>query len=102
MAVEVLHLKTASSLLDEETVLSTRALAETGIFAGYRVIEVPEGEVPAAWPKVVPNSRGPQILVYHRTRDFMRRVSAHVSVGAAYKVEKAMGAFFTLIREDAS
>jgi hypothetical protein len=64
--------------------------------------EVPEGEVPAAWPKVVPNSRGPQILVYHRTRDFMRRVSAHVSVGAAYKVEKPMGAFFTLIREDAS
>lgn len=41
---EVLHLKTASSLLDEETVLSTRALAETGIFAGYRVVEVPEGE----------------------------------------------------------
>ena len=41
---EVLHLKTASSLLDEETVLSTRALAATGIFAGYRVIEVPPGE----------------------------------------------------------
>lgn len=41
---EVLHLKTASSLLDEETVLSTRALAATGIFAGYRVIEVPLGE----------------------------------------------------------
>lgn len=41
---EVLHLKTASSLLDEETVLSTRALAATGVFAGYRVIEVPEGE----------------------------------------------------------
>lgn len=41
---QVLHLKTASSLLDEETVLSTRALAATGIFAGYRVIEVPAGE----------------------------------------------------------
>ncbi len=41
---QVLHLKTASSLLDEETVLATRALAATGIFAGYRVIEVPEGE----------------------------------------------------------
>jgi dimethylargininase len=40
----VLHLKTASSLLDAETVLSTRALAATEIFAGYRVIEVPEGE----------------------------------------------------------
>lgn len=41
---EVLHLKTASSLLDEETVLATRALAATGIFAGCRVIEVPAGE----------------------------------------------------------
>ena len=41
---EVLHLKTASSLLDEETVLSTRALAATGIFDGYRVIEVPAEE----------------------------------------------------------
>ncbi len=41
---EVLHLKTASSLLDEETVLATKTLAATGIFAGYRVIEVPEGE----------------------------------------------------------
>lgn len=41
---EVLHLKTASSLLDAETVLATRALAATGIFAGYRVIEVPSSE----------------------------------------------------------
>jgi len=41
---EVLHLKTASSLIDEETVLATRALAASGIFAGYRVIEVPAGE----------------------------------------------------------
>lgn len=41
---EVLHLKTASSLLDEETVLATRALAQTGIFTGLRVIEVPAGE----------------------------------------------------------
>ena len=45
---EVLHLKTASSLLDEETVLATRALAATGIFAGYRVIEVPEAEAGGA------------------------------------------------------
>lgn len=41
---EVLHLKTASSLIDEETVLATRALVRSGIFQGYRVIEVPEGE----------------------------------------------------------
>lgn len=41
---EVLHLKTASSLIDAETVLATQALAETGIFGGMRVIVVPEGE----------------------------------------------------------
>jgi dimethylargininase len=41
---EVLHLKTASSLVDEETVLATRALVQSGIFAKYRTIEVPEGD----------------------------------------------------------
>ena len=41
---EVLHLKTASSLIDEESVLATAPLAASGIFAGYRVIEVPAGE----------------------------------------------------------
>jgi dimethylargininase len=40
----VLHLKTASSLIDEQTVLATAPLAASGIFAGYRVIEVPAGE----------------------------------------------------------
>jgi dimethylargininase len=41
---EVLHLKTASSLLDGETVLATAPLIASGIFAGYRVLEVPAGE----------------------------------------------------------
>jgi dimethylargininase len=41
---EVLHLKTASSLIDEETVLATAPLAASGIFADYRVLEVPAGE----------------------------------------------------------
>ncbi len=43
-----LHLKTASSLIDEETVLTTAALAASGIFEGFRVITVPEGEERAA------------------------------------------------------
>jgi dimethylargininase len=38
----VLHFKTASSLLDEETVLATRRMAESGVFAGLRVLVVPE------------------------------------------------------------
>lgn len=41
---EVLHLKTASSLVDEETVLATAPLVASGIFASYRVLEVPAGE----------------------------------------------------------
>ena len=39
----VLHLKTASSLIDEETVLATAALAASGIFDAYNVIEAPTG-----------------------------------------------------------
>lgn len=45
---EVLHLKTACSLLDEETMLVTPALARSGIFDGFRVLTVPEGEEGAA------------------------------------------------------
>jgi dimethylargininase len=40
----VLHFKTDCSLLDGETILSTARLAESGCFAGYRVILVAEGE----------------------------------------------------------
>ena len=45
---EVLHLKTACSLLDEETILCTPRLAESGIFAGFRQVITPEGEEAAA------------------------------------------------------
>ena len=61
--------------------------------------QVPEGPVAAGWPEVVPNSHGLQRFVYHRTRDFMRRVSALVSIGAAYKGEKALDHYFVLVRE---
>lgn len=61
---------------------------------------VPDGEVASGWPRVVPNSQGLQVLVYHQTRDFMRRVSQHVSIGAAYKGEKKLGAYFCLCRHD--
>lgn len=54
--------------------------------------------VPDGWPKVVPNSVGLQLFVYHRTRDFMRRVSEHVSIGAAYKGEKSLDHYFVLVR----
>ena len=40
----VLHFKTDCSLLDSETILSTRRLAASGCFGGYRVIHVADGE----------------------------------------------------------
>jgi dimethylargininase len=44
----VLHFKTASSLLDESTILATRAMAESGVFAGFEILLTPEGEEGAA------------------------------------------------------
>ena len=62
--------------------------------------QVPEGAVAHGWPRVVDNTRGLQRLVYDRTRDFMRRVSKHVSVGAAFKVERPLDHYFVLCRRD--
>jgi hypothetical protein len=61
--------------------------------------QIPDGKVDAAWPPVIPNTQGLQKFVYHKTRDFMRRVSSHVSIGAAYKVEKKLDHYFVLVRE---
>lgn len=44
----VLHFKTDCGLMDAETILATNRLASSGCFDGYRVIEIPEGEEPAA------------------------------------------------------
>ena len=44
----VLHFKTDCSLLDEDTILSTRRLAQTGCFEGYRVVLTAEGEEASA------------------------------------------------------
>jgi dimethylargininase len=44
----VLHFKTDCSLLDPETILSTRLLDAEGCFEGYRVLHLPEGEEAAA------------------------------------------------------
>jgi hypothetical protein len=59
---------------------------------------VPDGSVPEGWPRVVGNDWRLQRLVYHQTRDFMRRVSEHVSIGAAFKKEKPLDHYFVLCR----
>lgn len=45
---DILHFKTASSLLDEGTVMATEAMAQSGIFSGLKVVVVPKGEEGAA------------------------------------------------------
>ena len=44
----ILHFKTAVSLLDEETVLATKMMAESGIFDGFKLVLTPAGEDAAA------------------------------------------------------
>jgi hypothetical protein len=60
---------------------------------------VPDGPVAEGWPTVLPNDKGLQRLVYYHTRDFMRRVARGVTIGAAYKEEKALDHYFVLVRE---
>ena len=70
--------------------------ARGGVVIDY--FQVPEGEVAPGWPAVVANETGLQRFVYAGTRDFMRRVSAQVSIGAAYKGDKPLDHYFVLCR----
>jgi hypothetical protein len=60
--------------------------------------QVPDGRLPDGWPEVVANDWRLQRFVYHQTRDFMRRVSTHVSIGAAFKHERPLDHYFVLCR----
>jgi hypothetical protein len=60
--------------------------------------QIPDGPVAPGWPDIVANDWRLQRLVYHQTRDFMRRVSHHVSIGAAFKHERPLDHYFVLCR----
>ncbi|HVK74597.1 MAG TPA: hypothetical protein VM734_14810, partial [Kofleriaceae bacterium] len=62
--------------------------------------QVPDGEVATGWPKVRANDTGLQRFVYDKTRDFMRRVSKHVSIGAAFRKERPLDHYFVLCRRE--
>jgi len=63
---------------------------------------VPEGPVADGWPPVRPNARGLQRFVYDKTRDYMRRVSTHCSIGIAYRLEKRVMGYFVLCRDESA
>jgi hypothetical protein len=69
-----------------------------GVVVDYFETPDPGAVLPAGWPRVVPNSRGLQRFVYHQTRDFLRRVSVHVCIGAAFKRERSLDHYFVLCR----
>jgi dimethylargininase len=75
---EVLHLKTASSIVTEDTILATAPLAASGIFADYRVLVVPEGD-----------EGGANVL----------RVNDTILVGAGYpRIAELLGGTGTAVR----
>jgi hypothetical protein len=71
--------------------------ARGGVVVDY--FQVPDGPVADGWPRVVPNDWRLQRFVYNQTRDFMRRVSQHVSIGAAFKRERPLDHYFVLCRK---
>ncbi|HEU4734940.1 MAG TPA: hypothetical protein VFT22_43910 [Kofleriaceae bacterium] len=71
--------------------------ARGGVVVDY--FQVPDGPVAEGWPRIVPNDWRLSRLVYHQTRDFLRRVSQHVSIGAAYKRERPLDHYFVLCRQ---
>jgi hypothetical protein len=73
--------------------------ARGGVVVDY--YRIPDGAVADGWPRIVPNDWRLQRFVYHETRDFMRRVSGDVSIGAAFKREKPLDHYFVLCRRPA-
>ena len=54
---------------------------------------------PAEWPPILPNSARLSRFIYFRTRDFMRGISQHVTIGRATREGKPMDNWFVLCRE---
>jgi hypothetical protein len=61
--------------------------------------QVPNGPVVDGWPPVRENAQGLQRFVYHQTRDYMRRVSSHISIGEAHRLERRVMGWFVLCRQ---
>lgn len=68
------------------------------IVVDYFQVPASRDDVAPSWPPIHANDWRLQRFVYHQTRDFMRRVSKHVSVGAAFKRERPLDHFFVLCK----
>jgi hypothetical protein len=62
--------------------------------------KVPKSK-PASWPEIEANDQGfLNKIVWGGMVDYLRRVSTHVSIGAATKDGKPIGQYFALVRRD--
>jgi hypothetical protein len=77
---------------------------------GYFVAYAADGEVAIdytrtpqstldSWPAIQPNERGVSNLVYAHMIDYLRAVSAHVTIGRAFRKGKWTENYFLLCRE---
>lgn len=57
---------------------------------------------PSEWPEILPNEAKLGRFVYSGMKDYMRKISEHVSIGRVYRGDRAMDAWFILCREDAA
>ena len=65
----------------------------------YRVLpEAGPQDLPAGWPRIIPNSARLSRFIYNGTVDVMRRVSDRVSIGRAQRNGKPMDNWFALVR----
>lgn len=55
---------------------------------------------PEGWPDIIPNSARLSRFIYNGTKDVMRRLGQHVTIGRAQRGESLMDAWFILVRED--
>jgi hypothetical protein len=60
----------------------------------------PPGYEPTGWPRYRPNEWGPSLFVFARMKDYLRRVSRGVLVGAAFRNGSPLGQHFVLARAD--
>ncbi len=90
----------------------TSALVTTTVGPGYFVATAQGDEVLVDYrrlparplegaPPVLDNAARLSLFVYHRTRDVVRGVSRHVSIGRAWRGERVLDNWFVLCRVDA-
>lgn len=59
----------------------------------------PQGKA-EGWPKFIPNNKRLSRFIYNGTKDYMRGVSQHLSIGRASRGKEWMPNWFILCRED--